>query len=112
MSLSLERLARNQALFREVNERVLELAADAQNGAIDFLCECSNDDCTQTIEIRRDSYEAVRARPTWFVIAPGHDISEIENVVEEYENFVVVEKTVATEFVVETDPRSSGSGAT
>jgi hypothetical protein len=37
MSVRLERLARNQVVFREVNERLLELL-DASPDTTEFLC--------------------------------------------------------------------------
>jgi hypothetical protein len=65
MSESLERLARNQALFRDVNEQIEPIAGD--NGTVEFLCECSNTDCVSTIELSVGEYERVRLSPTWFV---------------------------------------------
>jgi hypothetical protein len=43
MSVYLQRLARNQVPFREVNERLREVLDDSA-GATEFLCECSNAD--------------------------------------------------------------------
>jgi hypothetical protein len=71
MSESLERLARNQALFREVNERIETIAGD--NDAVEFVCECSNTDCSSTIKLSRSEYERVRSKSSWFVIKLDHD---------------------------------------
>ena len=60
MSVSLERLARNQALFREVNERLLELADGFHDGSMQFICECSQEDCTETLTLSHEQYESVR----------------------------------------------------
>lgn len=111
MAVSLERLARNQALFREVNERLLELADGEPDRRLDFLCECSHNDCAATIELTLTEYERVRRRPTLFVLVAGHDIDEIEDVVEEHPTFVVVQKKAATKFAIETDPRGRGRDA-
>jgi hypothetical protein len=87
------RLARNQTLFREVNERVNRVAngfgADAP---ISFVCECSNTDCAKQIELSTDEYERLRSVPTWFAVAPGHEVLEIENIVEVNERYATVEK--------------------
>ena len=40
------------------------------------------------------------------MVARGHEIREIERVVFDNDRFLVVEKTVETEFMAETDPRS------
>jgi hypothetical protein len=105
MPTSLERLARNQALFREVNERVADLA-DRSHSAPEFLCECSHEECTDAIEITMDDYEGVRADPTHFMIVPGHEIPAIERVIDKRAHFFVVEKTLEVEFAERTDPRS------
>ena len=60
-----ERLAGNEALFREVNERVAEVAtlyieAGSQR-AVDFTCECGLIDCSETMMMTIAEYEAIRA---------------------------------------------------
>jgi hypothetical protein len=107
MSESLERLARNQSLFREINERIETIAGG--NGVVEFVCECSDPDCVSTVELRIDEYESVRSNSTWFFVKAGHDMAEIERVVSENDGYAVVEKLVATEFAEEVDPRSAGS---
>jgi hypothetical protein len=104
--VSLERLARNQALFREANERLIELAEGFPAASTEFLCECSREQCTETIAVRPEAYEAVRKRATYFLIKSGHDIPEIETIVEEHDGFAIVEKLVARDFAAQTDPRA------
>lgn len=86
--------ARNQALFREINESI---RAVSEGGVPDgermgFLCECADTACTETIELTLAEYEAARRVPTHFPIAVGHEWSEIERVVERYDGYEVVEK--------------------
>lgn len=107
MSPSLERLARSQALFREVNERIEMVAAD--NATVEFVCECSDTACIDAVELTLPEYERVRANSIWFVIRPGHDIPEIERVVSENGGHVVVEKQKAEGDLVEMDPRSGAA---
>jgi len=100
-------LARNQTLFREVNERVERLArvfgADAP---ITFVCECSDTECAAHIELTTDEYEHVRSVPTWFAIATGHEIGEIEDVVAANGRYAIVEKSATGgEIAAATDPR-------
>jgi hypothetical protein len=108
MSESLERLARNQSLFREVNERI-EMMTAGDNEAVEFVCECSDTDCVSTVELKVDEYEGIRSKPTWFFVKSGHDIPEIERVVSRSDGYAVVEKFVAIEFAEEVDPRTDGS---
>ena len=105
MSASLERLARNQALFREVNERIEQTAGD--NAKIEFVCECSDTECIETIELRLTDYEEIRTNPIRFAIKPGHEIDAIERVISENGGFAIVEKHKAEGDLIEMDPRAA-----
>jgi hypothetical protein len=89
-----QRLAMNEALFREVNQRIREISDSfGQDDAThDFLCECSDPNCTKRVVLTRAEYEEVRSEPTRFVVAKGHAVPEIESVVERARDHVVVEK--------------------
>jgi len=104
VSVSLERFARRQTLFREVNERIEELA-DGEDKSMQILCECSDTDCLVTLDLPKEDYQRVRSVPTWFAIEPGHEIPEIERVVGEFDGYAVVEKIVGQEYAEETDRR-------
>jgi hypothetical protein len=93
MTLSLQRLARNQAIFREVNERLREIA-DPAEGLTDYLCECSDVGCRETMQLATIEYEAVRSMPNTFVIVPGHERLEVERVIDDNDRFMLVEKTI------------------
>ncbi len=108
MSSSLERLARNQGLFREINERINEISGE--NDKIEFLCECSDTACIETVELRISVYQEVRANPIHFVIKPGHEIEAIERVIAEDGGYAVVEKHKAEADLIDMDPRS-GTGS-
>jgi hypothetical protein len=108
-----ERLARNETLFREVNERVAEVAAnyievETTSDPVEFTCECGRADCAEPITMTVLEYEAVRALPTRFAVVPAHEQPEVEIVVERHPSYVVVEKRQedAQEVARETDPRS------
>jgi hypothetical protein len=98
--------ARNQALWRHVNERVEKLLDDAANP--EFICECADLDCTVKLPMTIAEYEAVRASSVRFPIAPGHSFPEFERVVEDNGDYVVVEKFGEAGVLAEQlDPRSS-----
>ena len=104
-----ERLARNEALFRDVNERVREIAAlhGDDDHVYEFYCECSNADCTFQLRATLAEYEAVRAHGDRVLIAPDHSMPEIERVVDLKDGWWVVEKQgEPAELVEELDPRS------
>jgi hypothetical protein len=104
-----QRVAKNEALFRRVNERIEEINAALAGGSeSDFLCECGNDDCTAPVSLTLSEYEEVRSNPTHFLIAHGHDVIDVERVVRKTDRYAVVEKVSgeAERIAVETDPRS------
>ena len=106
-----ERRARNEALFREVNERVEEVSSrlsyDDDSDKTGFVCECSRETCTELVEITTAQYEAVRSDPRRFLIRLGHADPKVDRVVEEHPGFLVVEKFgEASEVAIERDPRS------
>ena len=105
-------MAQNETLFREVNERVEEVASgfadrDEEDRPIGFVCECGRRDCTESIEITRARYESVRSNPLRFFVLPGHEDESVERVVERTEGFLVVVKLgEGARVAAEQDPRS------
>jgi hypothetical protein len=90
-----ERLARNEAVFREVNERIQALQETSSTDPeeeIDFLCECGNEECTETVQMTLAEYEDVRNDATQFVVLPGHETPEVERVTDANARFRVVRK--------------------
>jgi hypothetical protein len=89
-----KRLAMNEALFRDVNERILEISDSfgQKDATYDFLCECSDPSCSARVVLTRAEYEHVRSDSTRFVVAKGHALPEIESVVKQAKDHVVVEK--------------------
>jgi hypothetical protein len=85
--------ADNQALFREVNDRIAEISnqlGDRGPGALDVLCECSRPDCVSRIALTSEEYDEVRASADTFVVLVGHQDDELEDVVAANERFAVV----------------------
>jgi hypothetical protein len=106
-----ERLAKNEALFRGVNERVRELKSELADAGpdtlVDFICECGRSDCVEQVRLTVSEYEGVRAEPEHFVLKPGHELREVERVRSEGDRFVVVEKHEEEAAIArETDPRT------
>ena len=101
-------MTQNEALFREVNERVEEVSNElGQDVPHEFLCECANLDCTFRLTLPIQVYESVRADPRQFVVRPLHYTPEIEELVAEESSYWIVRKTGdAGEYVEHLDPRS------
>lgn len=103
------RLAKNQALFRTVNEQVESIAkAHGIGDPISFLCECANPDCAEEIELAHGEYEAIRQDPMGFPVLPGHVFPEVEKVADDRGQYVVVQKFGAGgKFVAAVDTRGT-----
>ena len=102
-----ERLARNEVLFRSVNEAIEQQALEF--GALDeyeFICECARSGCFERVGLSLKEYERVRSEGTRFFVVPGHENVAIEVVVETTPKYVVVEKDGHAGAVAEhADPR-------
>jgi hypothetical protein len=107
MSLWEERAVRNEALFREVNERLEELHERSEDGVGEFVCECADELCTERLVVPLVTYERVRSNPRRFLVAPGHERPELGQAVDQGNGFVVVEKDepVAARVAEDTSPR-------
>jgi hypothetical protein len=105
-----ERLARNEAFFRDLNEQLEELTPDSAPELV-VLCECADEDCAQRLTLDDGDYDRIRADPACFVVAHGHADLGIEEVVRRTDRFEVVRKRgVAAEVAEELDPRD-GAGS-
>jgi hypothetical protein len=92
-----EKIARNNALFRDANDEIESAATDfgLDDGRIvPFICECSDERCTQIIRLTLAEYRHVRSNRRWFAHAPQHEqaIPGVVRLVEQEDRFVLVEK--------------------
>jgi hypothetical protein len=103
--------ARTEALFRDVNERIAESAQRFAADSTQFVCECSDANCTHRLQVTLAEYEEVRADGATFMLAPGHEHADIERIVDEGPRFNVVEKVQATvrETVRRLNPRANAA---
>lgn len=108
MSARDERLARNEAFFRELNER---LVVGTPNSVPDLVvvCECADEDCAQRLTLRQGEYQKIRTDATYFVVTHGHADLGIEEVVDRTDRFEVVRKRgVGGEVAEDLNPRDAG----
>ena len=78
------RAAQNQSLFREINEEVKALN-DSFSTLLpigEWVCECADLTCVERIEMTGAKYEAIRQGPNRFPVIPGHELPEVERVVQ------------------------------
>ena len=107
--LRLERIADTEGMGRLANEHVLATAGT--DATAPLRCECGDDVCHERIAVERDDYERIRQDSMLFIIRPGHEIAEAEDVVENADGYEVVRKHENMRPVVErSDPRRRNAG--
>jgi hypothetical protein len=109
MSSREERVARNEAVSRDINERIEDAQEEEAPGQfLRIVCECGRDDCERVIAITRREYEEVRSDPVRFAVAHDHVTPDLEREIDRTDRFAVVVKREGTpaEVATEEDPRS------
>jgi hypothetical protein len=102
-----KQIARNESAFRALNE---SLEASVHSGRPDddfagFVCECGDPECDTTVRVTLPSYESVRRDSMLFLIAPGHQAADVEDVVDDGDGYLVVRKHEDTRAIVESTDR-------
>jgi hypothetical protein len=111
MSSREERIGLNEAVFREVNERIENLAEtfDLKTQALDLICECGDDACVERLTMSRAEYEELRSDAHQFAVHPGHEYPDVETVVARLKGYDVVRKNrgAPEQIAEQTDPRDA-----
>jgi hypothetical protein len=105
------RAAKNQALFREINEYIQELDATSSpvTDTNEWICECATDTCVERVSMSQTEYEAIREHGARFFVAPSyeHVWPDVERITEQNDRYWIVEKLDAAGKLAErADPRS------
>lgn len=94
-----KRIAANELLIRDLNQRIAEKIgefaggpAEAGDEESDFLCACGRPGCSETVTLTLAEFARAHASENHFAVAPGHEQPELERVVERHERYLVVEK--------------------
>jgi hypothetical protein len=88
-----ERVARNEELFQVVNRQIEKLEKTlGQRRRFSMVCECGKKHCLDGFDVEPEAYQRVRENPVLFFVVPGHEDSQVENVIERTPEYLVVEK--------------------
>ena len=88
-----ERLAKNEATFRILNENIQNIAATlGGDEPFQFICECATAGCFERVTLTLEEYERVREDGTHFLLVAGHEDIEVEQVIAHRAEYIVVEK--------------------
>ena len=94
---SAERLAQNEHLFRDVNERIAGVGSllGRSTDPVAFVCECAEIDCTEQLVLTLGEYRDLRSHDRCYAVKPGHEVGpQVECVVEQRGQYFVVRKHV------------------
>jgi hypothetical protein len=88
------RVGLNEAVYRQVNERLQDLneAFATVTDTMKIVCECGSGTCTEEISLTPVEYEQLRADPHLFAVVRGHEVPEVESVVDKRETYDIVKK--------------------
>jgi hypothetical protein len=99
MAQAAERTAENEVVLREVNERIAEKTLDlavrgftSEDETSEYLCACGRPDCDASLKLRLAQVEDAHARDDQFIVAPGHEQPEIEEIAARHDGYSVVRK--------------------
>jgi hypothetical protein len=87
-----ERVLQTEALFRDINEVIARTRGS--NGS-SFLCECANPFCNVTFEMSCEDLQTLHSTPGYYVILAGHEIPDLEDVVQRTNGYAIVRKRAA-----------------
>jgi hypothetical protein len=101
------RIAKTEALFRDVNERIAETSTRFDADEAEFMCECADPACAERLHVPLDEYEEVREDSTTFVLNPEHVKPDVERVVTRRGGYAIVRKvdSAVAQIVRQLDPR-------
>jgi hypothetical protein len=103
-----ERIAKNEAVVREINELIQPSHEPASRSSfMHIVCECGYEECDSIIALTEEEYERIRKDPRQFCVIEEHVIQDIEAIVEDNDRFAIVAKRQGTpaEVAIRTDPR-------
>jgi hypothetical protein len=99
--------ADNEAIFRELNERLHKGVDEANavaaeegqkpldfdaNATLHFFCECADENCQERIPVSLNDYTEIHNDKRRFTIAPGHQVPKIEEVTAKEPGYWIVTK--------------------
>jgi hypothetical protein len=90
-----QRISENELLFRGLNDRIEEVAGSDGYPTMSAVCECGDALCFAPINLPLTEYKQFqRDSPSGsrFIVKPGHEIPDVETLVERHDGYTIVEK--------------------
>ena len=86
---------KNEALLRATNreiERASEELGETGGSEIEVLCECGREGCRAVLSLTIGEYDRIHSERDRFIVLPGHENADLEQVVERTERYCIVDK--------------------
>jgi hypothetical protein len=94
-----DRQKRNEKLLRAMNtqaktsiKKYFHYEEDVQATPIEFACECSDLNCDKRVRVSIADYETIHANKSHYIVVDGHQLTDIETVVNKVNGYLVVQK--------------------
>ena len=105
------RIGQNEALFRQVNERLRDVneAFGAVTNRIELICECADRSCAERISLSVAEYEDLRSTGDRFIVVAGHVVpSDVEKIDRAGDGWEIIRKRegAPARLAKASDPRS------
>lgn len=87
-----QRIIQTEEFYRQINDLI------ARNGTRDdkaYMCECANPYCNETMDVSTEDIEVLHSKSGYYVTLPGHEIPDVEHVVQATANYSIVAKNGA-----------------
>jgi hypothetical protein len=84
-----ERVVQTERFFHAINEEIVQRDS---GHLVDYLCECGNPLCTETIVLDATMLMRLHAKPNLFVVLNGHEIPDVETIVDRSDGYLIVRK--------------------
>jgi hypothetical protein len=102
------RISRDEAFLRDVNDRIEEVSQAFSKGdedpgaaAAEFLCECGDGQCRESLRMTVSEYESIRRDRALLIVFPKHEDEDVDEVVARFEHYVVIRKHIEEAAVAE-----------
>jgi hypothetical protein len=87
--LRAKRIVQTEVFFRAINDEIAQ-----HDGTADtlYMCECGNPLCRDSIRLAPGAIEKLHSSRRHFVVLAGHEIPDVETVVDRADGYVIIRK--------------------
>jgi hypothetical protein len=84
-----QRIVQTEEFYRRINDLI---ARNGTRGDRRYMCECANPYCNETLDVTDGDITRLHSVSGYYVILPGHEIPDVEHVVQASATYTIVAK--------------------